>query len=121
MSRIVSRAERKRKVHLRTRDKVLGTAERPRLCVFRSLNHIYAQLIDDGNQRTLATVSSLKLENRKLPKGGNVPAAREVGKGVAAKAGELGIKRVVFDRNGNLYTGRVRALAEAARESGLEF
>jgi len=121
MSRKVSRADRKRKVHLRTRDKVLGTAERPRLCVFRSLKHIYAQLVDDGAQSTLATVSSLKLADRKLPNGGNVPAAREVGKGVAARAAELGIKRVVFDRNGNLYAGRVKALAEAARKSGLDF
>lgn len=121
MAKQQSRAERKKAVHLRTRHKVLGTAERPRLCVFRSLKHIYAQLVDDAAARTLATVCSLKLESGKLPNGGNVAAAKDVGLAVAAKAKSMGITKVVFDRNGNIYTGRVKALAEAAREGGLEF
>ncbi len=121
MARHMSRAERRRRVHLRGRAKVLGTQERPRLCVFKSLKHIYVQLVDDSASRTLATVSSLKVDGKKLPNGGNVSAARDIGTELAAKASELGIKRVVFDRNGNLYTGRVKALAEAARKAGLEF
>jgi large subunit ribosomal protein L18 len=121
MARHMSRADRRRRVHLRNRSKVLGTPERPRLCVFKSLKHIYGQLVDDSGNRTLATVSSLKLDGKKLPNGGNVSAARDVGKELASKAGELGIKKVVFDRNGNLYTGRVKALAEAARKAGLKF
>lgn len=121
MAKYRSRSERRRAIHLRTRRKVLGTAERPRLCVFRSLKHVYAQLVDDAAHRTLTTVSSLKVEGKKLPNGGNVSAAREVGLAVAAKAKALGVTRVVFDRNGNIYTGRIKALAEAAREGGLEF
>ncbi len=121
MARHMSRAERRRKVHSRGRGKVLGTPERPRLCVFKSLKHIYGQLVDDSAHKTLATVTSLKLDGKRLPNGGNVSAARDVGKELAVKAGELGIKQVVFDRNGNLYTGRVKALAEAARKAGLKF
>ncbi len=121
MARHMSRAQRRRRVHLRGRSKVLGTPERPRVCVFKSLKHIYVQVIDDSANRTLTTVSSLKLDGKKLPNGGNVAAARDVGKELAVKAKELGINQVVFDRNGNLYTGRVRALAEAARKAGLEF
>ena len=121
MAKHLSRAERRKKVHLRGRSSVLGTAERPRLCVFKSLKHIYAQLIDDDARRTLTAVSSVKLDGGKLPNGGNVSAAKEVGKGIAARAQALGLKKVVFDRNGNLYTGRVKALADAAREAGLEF
>ena len=120
-TRHMSRAQRRRKVHMRGRTKVLGTPERPRACVFKSLKHIYVQVVDDSAHRTLATISSLKLEGKKLPNGGNVSAARDVGKELAAKAKELGIKTVVFDRNGNLYTGRVKALAESARKAGLEF
>ena len=121
MAKHLSRAERRKKVHLRSRTAVLGTAERPRLCVFKSLKHIYAQLIDDDAQRTLMTVSSLKLDGTKMPNGGNISAAKVVGKGIASQAQASGLKKVVFDRNGNLYTGRVKALADAAREAGLEF
>jgi large subunit ribosomal protein L18 len=121
MAKPRSRAENRRRVHLRTRGRVLGTAERPRLCVFRSLKHIYVQLIDDADGRTLTAVSSLKLDGTKLPNGGNRGAARDVGLAVAKRAQELGIKKVTFDRNGNIYAGRIKALAEAAREGGLEF
>jgi large subunit ribosomal protein L18 len=98
--------------------KLAGTDVRPRLNVFRSLNHIYAQVIDDQNGVTLASASSLAL---KLKTGGNVAAAKEIGKAVALNAQEKGIKKVVFDRGGFLYHGRIKALADAARESGLEF
>lgn len=121
MAKHQNRSERRKAIHRRTRQKVLGTAERPRLCVFRSLKHIYVQLVDDSAARTLTTVSSLKLEGKKMPNGGNRTAAQDVGKAVAAKAKALGVTKVVFDRNGNIYTGRIKALAEAAREGGLEF
>lgn len=121
MARKLSRAERRRKIHLRTRDRVLGTSERPRLCVFRSLKHTYAQLVDDVQHRTITSVSTQRLGGKRLPNGSNVAAAKDVGKGLAEKAKELGIKSVVFDRNGLIYHGRVKALAEAAREAGLKF
>lgn len=121
MAKRLSRAERRKKVHLRTRHKLLGTGARPRLCVFRSLKHIYAQLVDDSQGRTVASASSVMLDGSKLPNGGNVAAAQEVGKNIAAKAKELGIEEVVFDRNGFIYLGRVKALADAAREAGLKF
>ena len=95
-----------------------GTAERPRLNVYRSLNQIYTQLIDDASGTTLASASS---EAAKLKTGGNVAAAKEVGKQIAETAKEKGIKKVVFDRGGYLYHGRIKALADAAREAGLEF
>jgi large subunit ribosomal protein L18 len=95
-----------------------GTAVRPRLNVYRSLNHIYAQLIDDAKGETLLSASTLA---SKVKAGGNVAAAKEVGKLVAERAIEKGIKRVVFDRGGYLYHGRIKALADAAREAGLEF
>lgn len=117
----MSRAERRRKVHQRVRGKVVGSATRPRLCIFRSARHIYAQLIDDENMRTLASVSSLKMNDKKLANGSNVGAAKEVGKAAAEKARELGFETVVFDRNGYIYHGRVKALADAAREAGLKF
>ncbi|MBO8126508.1 MAG: 50S ribosomal protein L18 [Firmicutes bacterium] len=108
--------------HLRVRKKVFGTPERPRLSVFRSLNHIYAQIIDDTTGNTLVAASSLDRDLRgQLKTGGNIEAARAVGKLVAEKAKEKGISKVVFDRGGNLYHGRVKALAESAREAGLEF
>ncbi|HLV02655.1 MAG TPA: 50S ribosomal protein L18 [Acidobacteriota bacterium] len=121
MARKLSRAERRRKVHLRIRSKVLGTPERPRLCVFRSLKHTYVQLVDDTQGKTLSTISTLSLGGRKLTPGNNVAAAKEVGKAVAEKARELGVESVVFDRNGYIYHGRVKAVAEAAREAGLKF
>lgn len=104
--------ERRRK---RVRKKVSGTAERPRLTVRRSLNHIYAQLIDDVSGRTLAHASSVAL---KIP-GGNVEAAKKVGKQLAENALQNNVNTAVFDRNGRAYHGRVKALTEAAREAGL--
>lgn len=106
------------KRHKRVRNHIVGTAERPRLNVFRSLNNIYAQLIDDEKGVTLASASSLELKDTY---GGNKDAAREVGKLVAQKAMDKGIKVVIFDRGGYLYHGRVAELAEGAREGGLEF
>ncbi len=107
----------------RVRKRVRGTDERPRLTVFRSLNHIYAQVISDESGRTIAAASSRSAEVRdKLGgKSGNKSAAKEVGELVARKARDAGIQTVVFDRNGFLYHGRVRTLAEAAREAGLKF
>ena len=106
----------RQRIHARIREKLAGTAERPRLNVYRSLNHIYAQVIDDQKGETLISASSIKLKT-----GGNVSAAKEIGKVVAEKAVAKGIKQVVFDRGGYLYHGRVKALADAAREAGLEF
>ena len=102
--------------HHRVRKKVSGTAERPRLVVFRSDKHIYAQLVDDDAGRTIATVTSLKVGNGK-----KTERASEVGKQVAVVAKDRGITRVVFDRGGYKYHGRVKAVAEGAREGGLEF
>ena len=106
----------RQRIHQRIRRKLAGTGERPRLNVYRSLNHIYAQVIDDQKGETLVSASSIKLKN-----GGNVAAANEIGKAVAELAVQQGIKKVVFDRGGYLYHGRVKALADAAREAGLEF
>ena len=108
---------------IRVRKKVRGTSERPRLSVFRTSRHIYAQIIDDDNARTLIGASSLKPDIRKKlqNQGGNKKGAAMVGEFIAKSAQEKGIKRVVFDRNGFLYHGRVKVLAEAAREHGLEF
>ena len=106
------------KRHARIRNKISGTATCPRLCVFRSLKNIYAQVIDDVNGVTLVSASSLEL---KETYGGNKDAAKEVGKLVAEKAIKAGIKEVVFDRSGYLYHGRVAELAAGAREGGLEF
>jgi len=115
-------AGRKRR-HVRIRKRVKGTAERPRLSVFRSLNHIYAQLVDDLAGRTIMTVSSLDkglAPDVKTAKG-KVAAGKIVGKALAAKAKEKGIDRVCFDRGGYLYHGRVKAVADGAREGGLTF
>jgi large subunit ribosomal protein L18 len=106
----------RQRIHQRIRRKLAGTAERPRLNVYRSLNHIYAQVIDDQKGETLVSASSIKLKT-----GGNVASAKEIGKAVAEAAVKQGIKRVVFDRGGYLYHGRIKALADAAREAGLEF
>jgi len=106
----------RQRIHNRIRAKLSGTAARPRLNVYRSLGHIYAQVIDDQAGVTLVSASSIKLKT-----GGNVAAAKEIGKAVAEKAVEKGIKKVVFDRGGFLYHGRIKALADAAREAGLEF
>ena len=120
--RKLSRNAHRQRTHLRMRRKVAGTVERPRLCVFRSLHHLYAQVVDDRSGRTLASASSLDKETRKqLKGGGNVAAAKVVGKAIAERARAAGIELVVFDRGGYKYHGRVRALAEAAREAGLRF
>jgi len=115
---MINRSEIRKRIHARIREKLSGTTERPRLNVYRSLNHIYAQVIDDQKGETLASASSLQM---KLKTGGNVAVAKEIGKAVAEKAVAKGIKRVVFDRGGYLYHGRIKALADAAREAGLEF
>ena len=111
----------RKRVHTRIREKMAGTPERPRLNVYRSLNHIYTQLIDDLNGVTLVSASSFGKKSAEKHYGGNVTAAKEVGKMIAERAQEKGIKKVVFDRGGYLYHGRVKALADAAREAGLEF
>ena len=108
----------RQRVHARIRERMQGTEARPRLNVYRSLNHIYAQVIDDAKGETLVSASTLA---SKLKTGGNIAAAKEVGKLVAERAREKGIKQVVFDRGGYLYHGRIKALAESAREAGLEF
>lgn len=109
----------RQKRHLRVRNHVAGTAERPRLNVFRSLAHIYAQIIDDEKGMTLAAASSLDKDFQ--GKGGNIAAAKAVGAAIAKKALEKGINEVVFDRGGYIYHGRVAALAQAARDGGLKF
>jgi len=120
--RKVSRDIHRRRIHRRVRLKVSGTAERPRLCVFRSSTHLYAQVIDDSAGQTLVSASSVDKEMRKQFKGGgNVAAAKIVGQAVAERARAKGIAQVVFDRGGYRYHGRVKALAEAAREAGLKF
>jgi large subunit ribosomal protein L18 len=106
------------RIHTRIRSRVKGSEQRPRLAVFRSVKHIYAQVIDDAKGATLAAASS---NEKSAPNGGNVAGAKSVGKMVAERAQAKGIKSVVFDRGGYLYHGRVKALAEAAREAGLEF
>ena len=111
-----SREQKRTRRHLRVRKKVSGTSERPRLVIFRSLKHITAQLVDDVSRRTLATVSSTDLETGK-----KTQKSLEVGKRIAARAKDAGITKVVFDRAGYKYHGRVKAVADAAREAGLEF
>jgi large subunit ribosomal protein L18 len=118
----VSRKESTRRRHQRVRRRLSGTPERPRLAVFRSNQHIYAQVIDDTSHHTLASASTLETDLRSsLKSGANCDASIEVGKLIAQRTLEKGIQRVIFDRGGNLYHGRVKALADAAREAGLEF
>ena len=117
----MTRAERRHKIHRRIRPHVLGSSKRPRLCVFRTARHTYAQLIDDEVGKTLSSASTLKVDGKKMPNGGNVEAAKSVGTAIAASAKDLGVAEVVFDRNGFIYHGRVKAVAEAAREAGLKF
>ena len=108
--------------HKRIRRKMQGTPEKPRLCVFRSLNHIYAQVIDDVNHNTLVAASTLETEVRdSIKEGSKMDAAKAVGTAVATKALAQGISEVVFDRNGYKYHGKIAALAGAAREAGLKF
>jgi large subunit ribosomal protein L18 len=117
-----SRNTQRLRRHRRVRSKVTGTAERPRLNVFRSLNQIYAQVIDDNNGKTLAAASTLQDSLKSKLKGkSKTEQAKLVGEAIAKAAKEKGIKQVVFDRGGYRFHGRVRALAEAAREAGLEF
>jgi large subunit ribosomal protein L18 len=119
-----TKREGRLRIHSRIRRRVTGTPERPRLTVFRSLKHIYAQVVDDTAGRTLvsaATLAKTAAKGSKTPYGGNVAAAKLIGKLIAERAVEAGIKDVVFDRGGHRYHGRVKALAEAAREAGLRF
>ena len=115
-----NKADIRRGVHSRIRKKVRGSADRPRLAVFRSLNHIYAQLIDDDSGKTLATASTTE-KSLGGATGGNISAAQQVGKTIAERAKAAGVSKVVYDRGGYLYHGRVKALADAAREAGLKF
>jgi large subunit ribosomal protein L18 len=115
---MIKRDAIRQRIHARIRRKLTGTTVRPRLSVHRSLNHIYAQVIDDQTGETLVSASTLAL---KAKTGGNVAAAKEIGKAIAERAVEKGVKKVVFDRGGYLYHGRIKALADAAREAGLEF
>jgi len=127
---MIKRQDRKvnrSKRHRRVRVHVAGTPQRPQLAVFRSLNHVYAQLIDDGSSRTLAAASTVDMKAAGRAQGApqgkrnGVAQAQEVGKAIAAKAKAAGVSSVVFDRGGFLYHGRIKALADAAREAGLQF
>lgn len=117
----VSRNDIRLKKHARMRNRIFGTTARPRLCVFRSNNHMYAQIIDDTKGHTLCAASTLEQDAKELEQTDNVEAASFVGKSIAKKAIDKGIKEVVFDRSGYIYHGKVKALAEAARKVGLEF
>jgi large subunit ribosomal protein L18 len=123
--RIRTKDDRRERIRLRQRKRISGTAARPRLCVFRSVSHIYVQVIDDLAGRTLVSASSvdpaLKGAFTKAITGGNLKGAEAVGKAIAERSIEKGIKQVVFDRGGFLYHGRIRAVADAARKAGLEF
>ena len=123
--RIRTKDDRRHRIQLRLRKRIGGTIERPRLTVFRSVSHIYAQVIDDLSGKTLVAASSvepaLKGAFAKGVRGGNVKGAEAIGQAIAARSIEKGIKRVVFDRAGFLYHGRIRAVADAARKAGLEF
>lgn len=120
MRKPINREQVRRRIHTRIRKRLSGTPERPRLAVFRSLNHIYAQVIDDRSGKTLASASSAQ-KSSGVGNGGNVAGAKAIGKLIAERAVAQGIKEVVFDRGGFLYHGRIKALADAAREAGLAF
>ena len=123
--KIKTKDDRRRRIQLRQRKRIAGTKERPRLSVFRSVAHIYAQIIDDSSGETLVSASSVDAGLRtgldQGVRGGNVRGAEAIGKAIAERSIEKGIKRVVFDRSGFLYHGRIRAVADAARKAGLEF
>ncbi len=123
--KIQTKDDRRHRIQLRQRKRISGTTERPRLSVFRSVTHIYAQVIDDLAGKTLVSASTvdaaLKGGLEKGVRGGNLKGAEAVGKAIAERSLEKGIKRVVFDRSGFLYHGRIRAVADAARKAGLEF
>ena len=116
-----SKNQTRLRVHDRIRKKVMGTSDRPRLCVYRSLNHIYVQVIDDLKGVTLASASTAIGKKGERVIGGNVASAKNIGKKIAEMAKQKGITKVVFDRGGYIYHGRVKALADAAREAGLQF
>jgi large subunit ribosomal protein L18 len=121
----ISKNDSRKKIHSRIRKRLQGTTERPRLNIYRSVEHIYAQIIDDSKGTTVVSASSLELgklaDGKTHVSGGNVVAAKQVGKSIAERAKQSGIQKVVFDRGGYLYHGRIKALAEAARAAGLEF
>jgi large subunit ribosomal protein L18 len=117
----VGKNEKRQRIHERIRKRLLGTPERPRLNVYRSLNHIYVQVIDDLQGQTLVAASSAEGKKGQRAAGGNMAAAKAVGKTIAQRAQAKGIGKVIFDRGGYLYHGRIKALADAAREGGLEF
>ncbi len=118
----LSRKESVQRRHRRIRNRVFGTPERPRLAVFRSQEHIYAQLIDDSKHHTIAAASSVEPDLKsQLKSGANCEASEAVGKLIAKRASEQGVVKVVFDRGGNRYHGRIKALADAARAAGLDF
>jgi large subunit ribosomal protein L18 len=123
--RIKTKDDRRQRIKFRLRKRTVGNTDRPRLTVFRSVAHMYVQVIDDMTGRTIASASSLEPavqgSLKKDAKGGNVAGAKVIGKTIAERLLEKGVKRVVFDRNGFLYHGRVKAVADAAREAGLEF
>ena len=123
--RIKTKDDRRERIKYRIRKRVLGSEARPRLTVFRSVAHIYVQVVDDMTGRTIASASSVEPKVKgamdKKTRGGNIGGAKAIGKTIAERLLEKGVKRVVFDRNGFLYHGRVKAVAEAAREAGLEF
>ncbi|MGI5876262.1 MAG: 50S ribosomal protein L18 [Dethiobacteria bacterium] len=122
LARKLDKKQAKKRRHLRVRKKIFGTAEKPRLSVYRSLNHMYAQIIDDNSGNTLLSVSTLDPSLREqIAIKGNKEAARLIGETLAKRALEKGIEQVVFDRGGYLYHGRVQALAEGARSKGLKF
>lgn len=120
MFKKIDKNENRKKRHARVRRKISGTAEKPRLCVYRSGHHIYAQVINDVVGHTLASASTLE-KNLSLESTKNVEAAKAIGTEIAKRAKEAGIEEVVFDRSGYLYHGRIKAFAEAAREAGLKF
>jgi large subunit ribosomal protein L18 len=123
--RIKTKDDRRQRIKYRLRKRSVGSTERPRLTVFRSVSHIYVQVVDDASGRTIASASSVeptvKGTLKKDARGGNIAGAKVIGKTIAERLLEKGVKRVVFDRNGFLYHGRVKAVADAAREAGLEF
>ena len=117
----VSKNESRQRIHQRFRKRMMGTPERPRLNVYRSLNHLYVQLVDDMAGRTLVSANTAEGAKGDKKTGGNLGAAKQIGKKIAERAKEKGITKVVFDRVGYLYHGRIKALADAAREAGLQF
>ena len=117
----ITKNEKRGHIHDRIRKKMQGTADRPRLNVYRSLNHIYVQVIDDLHDKTLVSASTAEGKKEDRRTGGNVASAKAIGKTIAERAKAKGVTKVVFDRGGYIYHGRVKAVADAAREAGLKF